>query len=78
MVWTTYKGLQIPDTSSGDAGVNLTADLKLVADGSVYSSSGSPGSGSDSSLGFAPGSQWLNTTTLQLYECTSAAFGTAT
>jgi hypothetical protein len=32
MAWTTYKGLQVPDTTSGDAGTNLSDDLKALAD----------------------------------------------
>lgn len=32
MAWTAYKGLQVPDTTSGDAGTNLSDDLKALAD----------------------------------------------
>jgi hypothetical protein len=30
--WSTYKGLQVPNSSTGDAGINLTADLQTLAD----------------------------------------------
>lgn len=30
--WTTYKGLEVPDASTGDAGINLTDNLKSLAD----------------------------------------------
>ncbi len=30
--WNTYKGIQVPSSSTGDAGINLTADLETLAD----------------------------------------------
>ena len=32
MSWETYKGLQVPSSPTGDAGVNLKEDLKSLAD----------------------------------------------
>ncbi len=32
MSWNTYKGIQVPSSSTGDAGINLTADLETLAD----------------------------------------------
>lgn len=43
MSWQTYKGLELPSTPTGDAGINLKDDLKLLADRSL-SASAIPGS----------------------------------
>jgi hypothetical protein len=32
MAWTTYKGLEVPDSTSGDAGTNLSDNFKALAD----------------------------------------------
>ncbi len=43
MSWQTYKGLELPSAPTGDAGINLKEDLKLLADRSL-SGSAIPGS----------------------------------
>ena len=77
MSWVSYKGLQVPNTSSGDAGINLTSNLELLADRSVYSASADPSTSDDSTEGFAAGSLWMNTSSLQVWQCTNPATGAA-
>ena len=43
MTWETYKGLELPDAPTGDAGINLKDDLMQLADRSL-SNSAVPGS----------------------------------
>ncbi len=73
MSWTTYKGLEVPSSSSGDAGIYLTSNFEALADRSVYASSSDPTTSNDSTQGFAAGSLWQNTTTLQVWQCVSAS-----
>lgn len=75
--WETYKGLELPDTPSGDAGTKLKADLKEIVDRAPYKTNATPGINDDSTLGFSVGSRWLNTTTQEMWFCTSATAGAA-
>src|SRR5262249_7303189 len=40
MGWTTYKGMDVPDTNPGEAGNKLTNDIKALAD-RTYGTTGS-------------------------------------
>ena len=79
--WQTYKGLSVPDTTTGDAGTNLKNDLTTLADrdgGAVnFTATSDPGASNDLGQGYYPGSRWLNTTTKKMWTCvdntTSAA-----
>jgi hypothetical protein len=75
--WTTYKGLEVPDSATGDGGINLTDDLKALADRAPYQSASDPTVSDDSGDGFIPGSQWLNTSTLTMWVCTDNSSGAA-
>lgn len=70
--WTTYKGLDVPDATTGDAGTNLKDNFKDLADRAPFLSSSNPTVNDDSTKGFVAGSQWLNSSTQTLWMCTSA------
>ena len=38
--WTTYRGLNVPDSTTGDAGTNLKGDLQSLADRDVLLAGG--------------------------------------
>lgn len=75
--WTTYKGLDVPDTPTGDAGINLKDDLQIAVDRAPYLSTSDPTSGDDSGDGFEPGSTWLNTSNNVMWSCIDATVGAA-
>jgi hypothetical protein len=75
--WTNYKGLNVPDSATGDGGINLTDDLKTLADRAPYATAADPTTSDDSAAGFIPGSQWLNTSTLTMWVCTDNSSGAA-
>jgi len=78
MAWTTYKGVTVPDsTPPTDAGAHLAEDVRALADQVVYTTSTDPTGTNDTTQGFAPGSEWLNTSSLQIWECVAAAAGAA-
>ena len=77
MAWTTYKGVSVPDVTTSDAGTYLTDDVRSLADRVVYTAVADPTATNDTTQGFAPGSEWLNTSTLQTWQCISAASGAA-
>jgi hypothetical protein len=75
-----YKQLQVPDSSSGPGGINLTADLKKLADLAPFISTSDPTAGDDSTSTVDPtgqhvflaGSLWLNTNSNTLWQCLDA------
>ncbi|BBO34430.1 hypothetical protein [Lacipirellula parvula] len=75
--WMTYKGLEVPDTPVGDAGVNLKDDLTVLADRAPYNAAANPTVNDDSGDGFVAGSQWFNTSTQTLWVCTNSGLGAA-
>ncbi len=77
MAWTTYKGVNVPDVTTSDAGTYLADDVRTLADRVVYAATADPTTTNDTTQGFAPGSEWLNTSTLQTWQCISAATGAA-
>jgi hypothetical protein len=75
--WQTYKGLQVPDTPTGDAGIYLKSDLGALADRAPYNSSSDPAVNDDTGDGFIPGSQWLNTSSQVMWVCADNTSGAA-
>lgn len=75
--WTTYKGLDVPDSTSGQAGTYLKDDLTDLADRAPYVSSSDPTVNDDSGDGFTAGSLWLNTSNQTLWMCTDESSGAA-
>lgn len=67
--WITYKGIELPDVPTGDAGINLKDDLIAAADRAPYKATSNPTSGDDSADGFEVGSRWLNTSTSVMWTC---------
>lgn len=71
--WQTYKGLSVPDTTTGDAGTNLKADIQELADrnggAANFAATSNPGVSNDVTQGYYPGSRWLNTTTKKMWTC---------
>jgi len=74
---TDYKGLDVVEDATGDGGVTLTDNFKELADRAPYQAAGNPGVNDDSTLGFSPGDQWLNTSTQVLWACVSNSTGAA-
>lgn len=68
--WTTYKGMNIPDSTTGDAGGNLKGDLTTLADRAPNKSTSDPTTTDDLTKGYFLGSHWLNTTTQVMWVCT--------
>jgi hypothetical protein len=80
--WDQYKGMYVPDVSTGQAGINLTSDLKLLADRAPFVATADPTASDDGTPDgngdfFGPGSLWFNSDTRILWVCldstTSAA-----
>jgi len=79
-MWVTYKGLNVPDTATGDAGGYLTCDLKSLADRagpSNFTATVDPTASDDSSEGYEVGSMWVNTSTNDWFVCTNNSSGNA-
>ena len=74
---TDYKGLNVVENATGDGGVALTDNFKELADRTPYQAAANPGVNDDSTLGFSPGDQWLNTSTQVLWSCVSNSTGAA-
>jgi hypothetical protein len=77
MSWASYKNVTVPSSATGDAGVTLTNDIKVLADGIPYSSSTDPSASNDTTQGYEYGSLWFNTTTSLFWQCVSPATGAA-
>ena len=75
--WTTYRGLQVPDVPTGQAGIYLKSDLTTLADRDVFSSSSNPTVTSDLASNYSVGSLWFNSTTQTFWVCTDNAAGSA-
>ncbi|WP_437192483.1 hypothetical protein [Planctomicrobium sp. SH527] len=74
---TDYKGLDVVTDATGDGGIALTDNFKELADRAPYQASNNPGTNDDSSKGFSPGDQWLNTSTQVFWTCISSSAGAA-
>lgn len=70
--WVDYRGMQVPDSSTGDAGIRLTDNFTELADRAApinYTASSDPGANDDVDAGFYIGSHWLNTVTPEMWIC---------
>ncbi|SFJ15599.1 hypothetical protein [Planctomicrobium piriforme] len=74
---TPYKGIDVVEDATGDAGIALTENFKELADRAPYEAAANPGTGDDGSDGFSSGDQWLNTSTQVMWICISAGVGAA-
>jgi hypothetical protein len=74
---TNDKGLDVVQDATGDGGIALTDNFKALADRAPYQAGSNPGTGDDDTQGFAPGDQWLNTSTSVLWACVSNGTGAA-
>ncbi|HWL08684.1 MAG TPA: hypothetical protein VNQ76_09775 [Planctomicrobium sp.] len=74
---TDYKGLDVVEDATGDGGIALTDNFKELADRAPYQAGANPGVNDDSTKGFSPGDQWLNTSTQVLWACVSNSTGAA-
>lgn len=72
-----YKGLEVVEDATGDGGIALTDNFKELADRAPYQAAANPGVNDDSTKGFSPGDQWLNTSTQVLWACVSHSSGAA-
>lgn len=75
--WQTYRGLDVPNNAPGDAGGRLKSDLLKLADGAPHAYAGDPTINDDTSLGYAAGALWWNTSSQILWVCTDAMTGSA-
>jgi hypothetical protein len=78
--WITYKGLNVPDSPTGDAGMYLKSDLQALADRAGpanFTATTNPTSSNDVTQGYQAGSFWLNTSTGSCFVCTNNATGAA-
>ncbi len=75
--WLTYRGLDVPDNAPGDAGGRLKSDLQKLADGAPHAYAGDPTINDDTSLGYAAGALWWNTSSQILWVCTDATTSNA-
>ncbi len=69
MSWTNYKNLQVPSASTGQAGINLTSNLVLLAQEAPYNATGDPTTTNGSTEGFVAGSKWYNISSQTLWIC---------
>lgn len=70
--WVDYRGMQVPDSSTGDAGIRLTDNFTELAERAApinYTASSDPGASDDVDAGFYIGSHWLNTVTPEMWIC---------
>jgi hypothetical protein len=74
---TDYKGLDVVEGATGDGGIALTENFKILADRAPVEFASNPGAGNDNTQGYAAGDHWLNTSTQVMWACTSAATGAA-
>ncbi|WP_437187874.1 hypothetical protein SH668x_001285 [Planctomicrobium sp. SH668] len=74
---TPFKGLEVVDEATDSGGTALTGNFRELADRAPFRANGNPATNSDSSLGFACGDQWLNTSGQMLWSCVTASVGVA-
>jgi hypothetical protein len=76
--WIPYRGLEVPDVTTGDAGTKLKAGLQLLARGAPHASTADPTANDDLTNELVDvGSLWLNTASQTLWICIDKTDGAA-
>ncbi len=81
MPFVNYRGMQLPDGPTGEAGIQLNRNFQELARRAAKSNLAAttdPTSGDDVNDGYYPGSTWLNTSSGTVFRCLTNGAGAAT